>query len=98
MSSTRALATATITSTVPTSTASVALVHGLEINENNKGPAVNLAIWISLVAMCIVVIAKVASRLLRTQQGVHIKNLQLDDFSILAAMVRNSSKQGGRFC
>ena len=80
----------TIASIVSSSTASISLPHGLEITDDNKGPAVNLAIWISLVTMCIVVIAKVASKLLRTQQGVHIKNRPLDDVSVLAAMVKKA--------
>ena len=77
----------TIASTVSLSTASISLTHGLE---NTEGLAINLAIWISLVTMSVVVFAKVASSLSKIQQGVHIKDLQLDDVSVLAAMVKKA--------
>ena len=67
---------------------SASLPHGLQITDDDKGPAVNLAVWISLVTMCIVVIAKVFSKLLKAQDGIQAKNLQSDDFLVLAASVR----------
>ena len=63
------------------------LPTGLKIDHDDEGPAVNLAVWISLVTMGLVVLVKVLSKLIRVQKARRIGNLQLDDIFILAAMV-----------
>lgn len=60
---------------------------GVSITDENRGGAVNLAAWICLVIMCLFVLLKVASKLFRTHSSFKIRNLNPDDYLILAAMV-----------
>ena len=60
---------------------------GVSISDDDRGPGVNLAAWISLVTMCLIVLLKVLSKLLRGSKTLQIQNLQADDYSITLAMV-----------
>lgn len=57
------------------------------ITDENKGAAVNLATWISLTIMCLVVLIKVFSKLFRIHETINIRNLQSDDYFISVALV-----------
>ena len=61
---------------------------GARITNENRGPAVNLASWLSLVTMCLITLLKVFSKLSRLSSTFRIRNLQADDYAILSAMVR----------
>lgn len=51
------------------------------ITDEDRGPLINIATWIALVAMCIIVFMKTISR------WVTIHRLQRDDFYTIVAMV-----------
>lgn len=58
------------------------------ITADNRGGAVNLANWICTVSMCLVVLLKVVSKVVRAHPHVKIQVLNVDDYSLLFAMVR----------
>ena len=58
----------------------------ISITSDDRGPLVNVSAWIGIVTACIVVVVKVATKLVK----VHM--LQLDDYYIVAAAV--SEHQG----
>lgn len=51
------------------------------ITDEDRGPLINIATWIALVAMCIIVSVKTISK------WATIHNLQRDDFCIIVASV-----------
>ncbi len=51
------------------------------VTTDNRGPLVNVTIWITLTAMCLVTGVKVISK------RVMVHKIQRDDYYILAAMV-----------
>lgn len=61
---------------------------GIIITKDHLGPGINLTNWICLVVMCLVVLLKVSSKLIRNHKTVKVQSLQLDDYFISAAMVR----------
>lgn len=56
------------------------------IDANNRGPLINIGIWLSLVTACIAVATKVWIKL------ASLRRLQLDDAYILLALVRHISQ------
>lgn len=60
---------------------------GNAISAQHQGPAVNLAVWISLVVSSLAVLLKVTSKALRNQRSINFKNWGPDDYSIIAAVV-----------
>ena len=53
----------------------------IRITADDRGPLVNLANWITLVVACLATITKIATKMRK------IRNLQGDDYIMLAAMV-----------
>jgi len=60
---------------------------GITITPNNEGPSVNLATWILLATSSLVVLVKVASKLIRWHSKLSLSSLQADDYFICVALV-----------
>lgn len=56
----------------------------IRITADDRGPLVNLANWVTLVVACLATLTKIATKLRK------IRNLQGDDYIMLAAMVFSS--------
>lgn len=56
----------------------------IRITADDRGPLVNLANWVTLVVACLATLTKIATKLRK------IRNLQGDDYIMLAAMVSSS--------
>lgn len=57
----------------------------VRITADDRGPLVNLANWITLVVACLATLTKIVTKIRK------IRNLQGDDYIMLAAMVYHSS-------
>ena len=61
--------------------------NGIAITSGNRGPSVEIATWIIMVAMILTTMAKIASKLIM------IRKLQVDDFLMGAAVVSSKAFQ-----
>lgn len=66
---------------------------GNSINGNNRGPAIDITIWISFILCALSIIAKVWTKLGRCGPKIRVRNLQLDDHLLVLSLVRNFSEQ-----
>jgi hypothetical protein len=76
---------------VHTSSAMASL--GNSINGDNRGPAIDIAVWICFILCAISIVAKVWTKLGRRGQKIHVGNLQLDDYLVVLSLVRNFTRQ-----
>jgi hypothetical protein len=63
---------------------------GNSINGDNRGPAIDIAVWICFILCALSIIAKVWTKLGRHGQKIRIRNLQLDDYILMLSLVRKS--------
>jgi hypothetical protein len=57
------------------------------VTPSQQGPTVNIAVWVSFVISGLAVTAKVLTKLSRSQRHIRLRNLELDDFFLIASFV-----------
>jgi hypothetical protein len=64
---------------------------GNSINDDNRGPAIDIALWICFILCALSITAKVWTKLGRRGQKIRVGNLQFDDYLLVLSLVRKSS-------
>ncbi|KAH3919494.1 hypothetical protein HBH56_015070 [Parastagonospora nodorum] len=60
---------------------------GNSINSDNRGPAIDIAVWICFILCALSIVAKVWTKLGRRGQKIHAGNLQLDDYLLVLSLL-----------
>lgn len=66
---------------------------GNSINGDNRGPAIDITVWICFIICALSIVAKVWTKLGRGGQKIHVGKLQLDDYLLVVSLVRISIEQ-----